>query len=396
MAKNTQPKNVTRTQNEEDLIILLGDDLFRGLRYGLPETSSSSSSSEGESNYSQAVMLSLAQAHTDYNLLIAEYKRKAIEWKKGAREHIAPWLDEIAQWSSGLTREHSLQYGNGTVNIPSAKEAIAATAVEWTDRLTSLSNSQIRGVPANGNKPAKKAMFYEAKRSASIRGLTISNSEEVEGEADVNFIVRDTKGTLKALFLEVCEMADLMDRNERVKAAKIFIRLTDLSKDSRFGLSRDCVRALLQARTLGKMVAAATQKAKEASEQKEAFLRKIAQEAADESRLKDLRRILQNQKDSQETKTPRPTLPQPIQPMNGITYEDKARRRITRIIGKVRETVEQEFDPITDEDIDKVMALLVTNVDFSTLDELTFARYFSEDLVEQAVESTLAQSVTQQ
>lgn len=344
---------------EQMRLATLADDYFQRLIFGTPnldrlQSETPTQDTGNATNYSKAVLLQLAASFSDYTQLIETLEKKRKDWSEGARLSFAPFVEQFATWAESLVPDTALDFtsGNDRLHLSSAKVAIRQTALAWLDNLAKLSNNAIRGRKAEADKAAKAGMMDDPKKGKTLKGFSVSNTEDVKGKASVSFCVEDTDGLLRAFILEICEVVDLFDRDQRVDAVQIIERLTGNSnEDKRFAFDADLVFAFIQGRLFGKLASNASQQIKEAQQQKDAYLKSIAVSAADEARLEEIRRATERQKEKQagEVSNPDSASNQQVRPMTGITSRSIVERK-AKDAGHLVD--------LTDDDIESIVAKL--------------------------------------
>lgn len=326
---------------EQMRLATLADDYFQRLIFGTPnldrlQSETPTQDTGNATNYSKAVLLQLAASFSDHTQLIETLEKKRKDWSEGARLSFAPFVEQFATWAESLVPDTALDFtsGNDRLHLSSAKVAIRQTALAWLDNLAKLSNNAIRGRKAEADKAAKAGMMDDPKKGKTLKGFSVSNTENVKGKASVSFCVEDTDGLLRAFILEICEVVDLFDRDQRVDAVQIIERLTGNSnEDKRFAFDADLVFAFIQGRLFGKLASNASQQIKEAQQQKDAYLKSIAVSAADEQRLEEIRRATERQKEKESAvgvTNPDSASNQQVRPMTGITSRSIVEREILK------------------------------------------------------------------
>lgn len=341
----TQPPSVDEQRAEA--LQTLGDRIFAKLNFGTPDADFAPNSENGKaSSFSKSILFQIATLFTSLSSFISELESRRKTWNEGARARISIHSAAFCDWASNLIPDIGADFVDGKGNklsLASAKEAVRQSAGQWLLNLGKLSNSALRGKPAEDGKPAKLSSFDDPKRGKQLATFKISNDERLKGSAGVRFNLEDSDGKIRAAILEISDAADCFNQNRRAEGAAIVKRLIDATLDSRFDFDDGLVIGLIQARIYGLFGAMATQAIKEAKEKQENYLKSIAADAALKVESERMSSLLKSQKDYKSEHSgvggtrfqmPPETPPEPST-MASITFGDKAKRRIAKIAAEL-------------------------------------------------------------
>lgn len=402
------PKEINSTPSVEEqraeLLEDLGNEIFSKLNFGTPDNDSSTTTENGKAtSFSKSILFQIATLFTSLSSFISELESRRKTWNEGAKATIAIYSASFCEWASSLIPDIGADFVDGKGNklsLVSAKAAVAQSAGQWLINLGKLSNSALRGKPAEDGKAPKPSMFDDPKRGKQLSTFTVRNEERLKGSAGVRFNLEDSDGKIRAAILEISDAADAFNQNRRADGALIVKRLTDLTLDSRFGFDDGLVIGLLQARIYGLFGSMATQAIKEAKEKQENYLKSIAADAALKVESERMASLLKADKDYKKEHSgvggTRFQMPEstPLQPevMNGITFEDKAKRRVAKLAHEMgltefsrTEIVDVTMDLSTDRDY------LDGKLDMSAV---SFEKDFSDDNIKAYLTEIIANAAS--
>lgn len=378
-----------------------GEAIRSRLSFDLPDNAGSQSSNEslldGEDSYTKALIVRCASEFERISDLIEALEARKKKYLAGGKSILAIHGESFEEWAMSLIPENiKAEYADNNGNkviISNAREAMGQVAERWLLNLCKLSNNQLKGKPADGNKVSKPSMFDDPKKGKRLSGFELSNDERIKGKALTEITLEDRDGVIRSAILEIADAASLFNREETEKAGQIVKRLTDTNWDKRFGFDDLLVGELIQMRIYGLQYSACEQAITEAKKKQEDFLKAISSRAA--LKAESDRRIQRLKEQKEHNKTHNGLGGTTVQPsesapnvdladsqLNGkpdevktaITWKDKTERRLRKIA-----TAEYEKG-ISDEDM-----ILMLN-DLSPSEEITeeiFNEHFSEENIKE-------------